>query len=106
MVVSEAAKLLKNSLENTHICGSINDPSLQFKSELNNLVSLRCTRICKEGGGKSTCEIRKCCKNNNLNGCWECNGFENCTKLKEQFINNNKKIRALGINGFIKEVTK
>jgi len=103
MVVSQAAESLKDALENTHIYGSVNDASSQFKAELNKLVSLRCLKVCKEDGGKPTCKIRKCCVGKRLNGCWECNDFERCKNLKEQFVNNIKNIRKLGISGFIVE---
>ncbi len=93
MVVSQAAESLKDALENTHICGSVNDASAQFKAELSNLVSLRCPKVCKEGGGKQTCEIRKCCVGKHLNGCWECNEFENCKNLKGQYVSNIKRIK-------------
>jgi len=100
MVVSDAAEFLKNALENTHICGSKHDPPTQFKDELNNLVLLRCPKLCK-GGGNPNCIIRKCCIEKNLAGCWDCNDFQTCKNLNEQFINNIKKIKKLGIDGFI-----
>lgn len=93
MVVSDAAEFLKNALENTHICGSANSPSAQFKSELNNLISLRCPKVCKAGGGNSNCAIRKCCLKKNIAGCWDCDGFQTCKNLTEQFINNIKEIK-------------
>jgi len=106
MVVSKAAKSLDDALKNTHICGSPNDPSPQFKKELKNLVSLRCPKVCKEGGGKSDCIIRKCCLKKGLNGCWECSDFETCKSLKEQFVSNIKKIKKLGFDEFIAEMDK
>ncbi len=101
MVVSNAAESLKNALENTHICGSINDPSSQFKEELNNLVLLRCPKLCKEGGGNPDCIIRKCCIKKNIPGCWDCNDFQMCKNLSKQFISNIKKITKLGIDDFV-----
>lgn len=101
MVVSEAAELLTNALENTHICGSSNEPSIQFKKNLNNLVSLHCPKLCKEGGGNPNCPIRKCCIKKNLAGCWECDDFQICNKLNEQFVNNIHQIKKLGIDGFV-----
>lgn len=106
MVVSSAAELLNDSLKNTHICGSINDPSDGFKKELEKLVSIRCPRVCKDGGGKPDCKIRKCCLRKNLVGCWECEDFEECENLKEQFITNIKKIKKLGISGFVKSYSE
>ncbi len=101
MVVSEAAKILKNALENTHICGSPNEPSIQFKEELNKLVGLRCPKLCKEGGGNPNCTIRKCCIKKNIAGCWECEDFQICDKLNNQFVDNIHKIKKLGIDGFV-----
>ncbi len=92
MVVSEAAESLKHALENTHICGSTNEPSKRFKDELDNLISLRCPKVCKEGGGNPNCAIRKCCLGKNIAGCWECKDFEKCENLTEQFVGNIKKI--------------
>ncbi len=95
MVVSNSAKSLKDTLENTHICGSTNNPSEQFKKELDNLISLRCPRVCKDGGGNPDCAIRKCCIEKNIVGCWDCNDFQICEKLTEQFVNNIKKIKEI-----------
>lgn len=100
MEISKEAILLKKSLDNSSICGTTNEPSTQFKDELNNLVALHCPKLCKDGGGNLNCLIRKCCTEKNLVGCWECNDFQTCKKLKEQFVNNINKIKELGIDGF------
>jgi hypothetical protein len=106
MVVSEAAKLLEEALENTHICGSVHDPSKQFKKELKILAGLRCPKLCKAGGGKPDCKIRVCCLSKNLEGCWECKDFENCKNLKKQFVENLRKIKNRGLSDFIREADK
>jgi hypothetical protein len=88
MVVSGAAQSLKNALKNTHICGSVSDPSKQFKNELNDLISLRCPKVCKKGGGNPNCAIKKCCLSKRVNGCWECDSFKTCKNLTKQFVGN------------------
>ena len=101
VVVSEAAEFLKNALENTYICGSPNEPSIEFKEEINKLVRLRCPKLCKDGGGNPSCPIRKCCIKKNIAGCWGCDDFQICDKLNEQFVSNIHKIKKLGIDGFV-----
>ena len=100
MVVSDAAESLKLALEVTHICGSANDPSAPFKDELNKLISLRCPKVCKAGGGNPSCVIRKCCMKKNIAGCWECDEFQACDNLTEQFVNNIKKIKKIGLKEY------
>lgn len=92
-VVSGAAQSLKDALENTAICGSKNDPSQPFKDELNNLISLRCPKVCKAGGGNPACQIRICCREKNIVGCWECGAFQTCAHLTPQFVVKIKEIR-------------
>lgn len=48
---------------------------------LGTMVKLRCKSICRDGGGNPFCNIRKCCKKNNIEGCWLCDEFESCKKL-------------------------
>jgi hypothetical protein len=101
MVVSQKAKALKDALENTHICGSVNEPRKEFKEELNKLAGLRCPKLCKDGGGNPNCLIRKCCIEKNFAGCWQCHDFLECNNLKKQFVDNLKKIKEMGIEDFI-----
>jgi hypothetical protein len=37
--------------------------------------------MCRQGGGKSRCEVRQCVQKNGLKGCWECKGSRKCTLL-------------------------
>ena len=106
MVVSAAARNLKVVIKSSHICESTNDPSNQFIKELNKLIGLRCPKICQDGGGKTNCLIRQCCMAKRLIGCWECDGFENCTHLKKQFVKNIKKIKEVGVYAFSTTQTK
>ncbi|HII38379.1 TPA: hypothetical protein HA318_00035 [Candidatus Micrarchaeota archaeon] len=48
-VVSQSAQALKDALENTHVCGSVHEPSAEFKKELARLVAFRCSRTCRTG---------------------------------------------------------
>lgn len=102
-VVSEAAENLKKTLKSTHIRGSKHEPNKEFKDILNDLISLHCPKICKDGGGNLNCKIRICCKSKNFNGCWECDKLEKCDFLTKQFLNNLKEIKRIGIHDFIKK---
>jgi hypothetical protein len=45
------------------------------------LVRLRCKKVCQGGGGPPFCQVRKCCQQKGIDGCWECDEFETCEKL-------------------------
>ena len=73
------------------------------------MVKLRCNKTCRKGGGNPFCKIRKCCEKKGFSGCWECEDFENCSKL--EFLENNhgkahiknlKIIKKKGFEEFIK----
>lgn len=105
--VAEAAELLKKELENAKTKGAGFLENLpEIEEVLNGLIKLRCSKFCREGGGKSSCKIKICCKNKNIEGCWECGDTKACPNLKEQFIGNIGKIKKLGINGFIQSNAK
>ena len=94
MKVSGAAKILKKELEMAETKGaSFFQRYPKLNTELDNLIELRCTDFCRQGGGKYLCEIRECCLKKGLKGCWECGDFEVCENLKEQFVENIRKIR-------------
>ena len=103
MTISEAATKLKNELGNPHLCGKTQLLSDSFISNLNKLVEFRCTKICKDGGGNPKCIIRQCCIQKKLNGCWECSNFESCNKLNKQYICNIKRIKEIGLKGYLIE---
>jgi len=67
---------------------------------------IRCPKACRGGGGNPWCKIRKCAQKKELTGCWECAEFETCAKLEERLIKNLKKIKKVGISGFIEGSTK
>lgn len=87
IVVSEAATNLKKALENTHICGSKHDPSAEFKTEIDELVDLRCTVFCKDKE-ESDCPIANCCTGKEYEGCWACHDAQEYPKLSQQFKEN------------------
>jgi hypothetical protein len=72
------------------------------------MVKLRCRKTCRNGGGNPFCKIRICCERKEIEGCWECDDFEECEKLKfletnhgKAHIKNLKIIRKKGIEEFI-----
>jgi len=80
----------------------------EAKPVLEAMCKLDCVCLCKEGGGSSSCEIRICCKKNNLNGCWECEKMENCKVLNAispvnqgSNIKNMRIIRKEGMKAFL-----
>ena len=45
------------------------------------MVKLRCKNACRDGGGNPFCAIRKCCQKKGIEGCWQCDEFEDCRKM-------------------------
>lgn len=103
-VVSDAATKLKWALQNTHICNKPYAVSPSFKRALDKLIGLHCSVTCKNGGGKPNCAIKKCCKEKNINGCWECDDYKKCEKLHERFVKNIGEIKKLGLKKYIKSI--
>ena len=73
------------------------------------MVKFRCKRACKNGGGPPFCKMRKCCQKKEIQGCWECDEFETCTKLNflkpihdDAHIKNLRKIKKSGMDEFLK----
>lgn len=95
MTVSEAAAALKKELENPNICGKKLIIPKSFLTKLDELIALRCTKICKNGGGSGECSIKKCCLQKGIDGCRECDTFASCEKLKDQYISNIKSIKEV-----------
>jgi len=52
-----------------------------FRKVLSELATLRCTKTCFNNGGNPDCKIRNCARMKELEGCWECSGFEDCELL-------------------------
>jgi len=110
MTVSEVAKNLRRELRAAKLKGAWKEiPFLgeyePFEKSLDGLAALRCPEACRGGGGPPWCKIRKCCQKKGFDGCWECTEFETCNKLKDEykdaFIKRIKRIKRIGIDGFI-----
>jgi len=74
------------------------------------LVKMRCNRTCRGNGGPPDCKIRNCARKNKFEGCWECDDFASCEKLKilephhgVAHLKNLRKIKKLGTTAFVKE---
>ena len=72
------------------------------------LVKVRCKRTCREGGGPQHCDIRICCRNKGIDGCWQCEDFRNCQKLEvlckghgDAHIRNLNTLKRKGVSAFI-----
>ena len=75
---------------------------------LGQMVKYRCSKNCSDGGGPPFCKIRKCCQKKDIAGCWQCDSFETCEKLKfleptheEAHIKNCRKLKKIGIDAFL-----
>ena len=73
------------------------------------MVKFRCKKGCKNGGGPPFCKIRKCCQKKEIDGCWECEEFMICEKLKflepvhgNAHLKNIKTIKKNGTERFLK----
>jgi len=55
----------------------------EFREVLDAIARLECDVPCRAGGDGclEPCEIKKCVRMKNFQGCWECNEFETCKKL-------------------------
>ncbi len=80
-----------------------------FHEVLETLGKARCSKLCREGGGGPTCEVRICCREKKIEGCWECGEFVECDKLKFLepvhgigHIRNLRRIKRNGVDGFLK----
>jgi hypothetical protein len=59
-----------------------------FMNILDGIINVQCKATCQEKGGCSAggsthqCNTVRCVKSKGYNGCWQCDEFENCDKLK------------------------
>jgi hypothetical protein len=72
------------------------------------MVKFRCKKGCRNGGGPPFCEIRKCCQQKKIAGCWECTEPEECRKLDfltsvhaDAYLKNIRAIQKKGLNSFM-----
>lgn len=80
-----------------------------FTAVLDVLAASRCEKSCKEGGANPACEVRICCKEKDIEGCWVCGEFVSCEKLKFlegvhgiAHIRNLRRLKRKGVNEFVK----
>ena len=73
------------------------------------MIHLDCEATCRDGGGSSGCQIRECCRNNGVEGCWSCDDFETCEVLSwlnpvhgEAHRQNLRIIRESGLEQFLR----
>ena len=105
MKISSSARSLLDELLSAQDHGATylqNDSSI--KNSLDKLIGLECTSFCREYGDTSpTCSIKVCCHEHGVIGCWECPELYSCNKLTKQFLDNNCKLRELGIEKYIEQ---
>lgn len=79
------------------------------------ISQIKCAIPCRLGGDGcvGSCPVIKCIKENSLKGCWECDGFETCSKLDflkvfhgEAPLKNLRKIKKLGLDSWAKHREK
>jgi hypothetical protein len=73
------------------------------------LVKLRCKKMCRGDGGSPTCKIRICARKKKIDGCWQCDVFSTCEKLKilepnhgQAVMKNLRKLNKVGPAKFVK----
>ena len=104
--VSEAAKALRRELRAEKLKESWKEfPFLadyaSFKKSLDGLAALRCTTLCRGGGGNPWCKIRQCARKLEFAGCWECDEADACKKLLPASRPNLERIRRGGLKAFL-----
>ena len=75
---------------------------------LGTMMTYRCKKVCREGGGSAKCPIKVCCKKKGLDGCWECEEFETCVNLKgfepilgDKLRKTLRKIKRIGVDKYL-----
>ena len=76
---------------------------------LGTMMKMRCKKVCKGNGGPPKCKIRNCARKKSLDGCWQCDDFTTCEKLKmlephhgKAHLKNLQKLKRQGVAAFIK----
>lgn len=115
--IADLARDLRKKLRETKFAKMSDGLSKYFKplkdydtcyEVLGTMVRLRCGRLCREGGGNPHCKIRLCCQKKSIQGCWECDEYESCSKFDflepvhaDANIKNLKAIRKKGVTAFL-----
>lgn len=75
---------------------------------LGRMVTMRCRKRCRGGGGPPFCKMRTCCARKGIDGCWECDAFETCELLAflnpshgDAHIRNLRALKRKGLEGFL-----
>jgi hypothetical protein len=76
---------------------------------LGTMMKMRCKKTCRGNGGPPDCKIRTCARKKKLDGCWQCEDFPTCEKLKfleanhgEAHLKNLRILKKQGTATFIK----
>jgi hypothetical protein len=81
-----------------------------FYEALEFMIGLRCPQICREREDTGTsCETRRCCRGKGFYACHECDGFENCDKLRSALgelhigscLKNLRAAREMGLDDWV-----
>ena len=116
--IADLARDLRKKLRRYHFDRVAQGLSKYFKpfanypqcyETLGGMVKLRCKRACRHKGGPPQCTIRNCCEKNGIEGCWECDAFETCTKLNfltpthgDAHLKNLRTLKKQGVDAFLK----
>jgi len=80
----------------------------QADAFLEALTYMRCEKTCRGGGGNPACQIRECCGEKGVTGCWECGTMEECELLQvlepvhqDANIKNLRAIKKQGIDTWV-----
>jgi len=76
---------------------------------LGTMMKMRCKKACRGNGGPPKCKIRQCSRKKKLMGCWQCDDFQTCEKLKflemhhgVAHLKNLRKLKKQGPAAFLK----
>jgi hypothetical protein len=85
------------------------DKYRQAREFLESIGPLKCTG-CRGGVRAQFCDIAKCAIEKEVQGCWECEEFRDCEKMKflahvhgDAHVKNMKKINEVGLDIWIEE---
>jgi hypothetical protein len=90
---------LFKQLKDYHVCYAV----------LGTMTKLRCERPCRSKGGSPKYGPMGCCRKRKIDGCWQCDDFPTCKKLRFLEVNhgvahlrNLRKIKKAGPAAFVK----
>lgn len=73
------------------------------------MVKFRCRKGCRNGGGNPFCKVRACARKKGFEGCWLCEEFEDCKKLRgdlcevhdDGHLKNLRRLKKKGVKAFL-----